>query len=561
MRSDLVETTQQNVVAGWGCVAKADIPEGTVLFRIPRSACFIATKDGDNHQDDDHDDDDSYHDPTTKDTQKDLALHLLKHRHSSTWAPFLNLLTPQSLPWTWNEALRDCLQGTELEQVLQNKIRRIQAEYESILNSWDAQTEKRECITYQEYLDATSIVASHANPWFGVSIVPFNTTLNWGRHVNVEFDLDEMHSDHDDNHHSREVVVGRAVRHITNGSELFQQYGESVAEVVYRCGFAPKLDPCASSDSVSLFIWDVVRIMEKLSSPETNDLNSSYPGNQNTTKIGIPTSSIITHLSSRIEALKKSGAVDTCPWDGMDECLSAELSLPSIVFTKAITTGTGAKPSKDVAVRLRKRQRDEVEYGQDDISNEERSSYDDGGISKLIGICLVLAADDEAWKRTSAAIDNIPDNANQQEDGDQSESGDDCPSSEEENETESRYDDIAASVLLASLGNLTPQQSTKLQQRSLDVGMGGHDPWRALLLELGNMTNSKQMLKWDIAFEAAKLVIHERLDRLVRGEERCRKIKSACPQEQEALDTIQTLQLVEKSLLSNALQILDIPFR
>jgi hypothetical protein len=536
-------------VAGWGCVAKADIPEGTVLFRIPRSACFIATKDGDNHHHHDHDDDDSYNDPTTKDTQKDLALHLLKHKHSTAWAPFLNLLTPQSLPWTWNEALRDCLRGTELEQVVQNKIRRIQAEYEDILHSWDTQTEKRECITYRDYLDATSIVASHANPWFGVSIVPFNTTLNWGKDVNVEFDLEEIHPDHDDNHHSQEVVVGRAVRHITKGSELFQQYGESVAEVVYRCGFAPKFDEHASSDSLSLFIGDIVRVMEKLSSPEMNDNNSSSLVNENPTKIGIPTSSIITHLPARIDVLKKSGAIDTSPWDGMDECLSAELSSPSSVFIKSIQTGNAGKHSKDFALRLRKRQRDEVDSEQDDISYEERSSYDDGGISKLIGICLVLAADDETWKRTSTAVDNIiPDNAEQNEDGYQSESDEACPSSEEENETESRSDDITASVLLASLGNLTQKQSTKLQQRSLDVGMGGHDPWRALLLELSNMTNSKKTLKWEIALEAANLVVQERLDRLMGGEESCHRIKTTCPEENVALGTTQALQLVERSL-------------
>ncbi|KAL3781297.1 hypothetical protein HJC23_006521 [Cyclotella cryptica] len=566
VRSDLVETTQQNVVAGWGCVAKANIKEGTLLFRIPRSACFIATKDGntsddDSNSDSNDSDDDSSDDPTTKDTQKDLAMHLLKHKHSSTWAPFLDLLTPQSLPWTWTDQIRECLKGTELEQVVHSKILRIQAEYASIQHSWDAQAEKRACISYQEYLDATSIVASHANPWFGVSIVPFNTTLNWGSDVNVEFDLEETQPNGNNNHDCEEVVVGRAVSDISKGSELFQQYGESVAELVYRCGFAPKFDEYASSDSISLYLCDIVRIVEKLFSPEIEGANSS-PAKENHTKLGTPTSSIITHLPSRIEALKKSGAIDTSPWDGMDECLSAELSSPSSEFMKSVTGSNSGQQSKDVGDRLRKRPRDEVECEQDNDRNEKRSSYDDGGISKLIGICLVLAADGETWQRSATAMDNIPiDNGNENEDRDESESGEDDSASGEENETESRSDDIAASVLLASLGNLTPKQSTKLQQRSLDVGMGGHDPWRALLLELSNMGNSKTTLKWEIALEAAKVVIQDRMDRLMGGEESCQRLQKTCPEEQGALETIHTLQLVEKSLLSRALKILDIPFR
>ena len=40
--TDLVEMTTQGVVAGWGCVAKSDINEGTILFSIPKNACFRA---------------------------------------------------------------------------------------------------------------------------------------------------------------------------------------------------------------------------------------------------------------------------------------------------------------------------------------------------------------------------------------------------------------------------------------------------------------------------------------------------------------------------------------
>lgn len=64
--------------------------------------------------------------------------------------------------------------------------------------------------SYREYLDVDAcsiLVASHVNPWLGVSIVPFNTTLNWGE-TNVEFELDE---DNDE-------VVGRAITKIKQGS-------------------------------------------------------------------------------------------------------------------------------------------------------------------------------------------------------------------------------------------------------------------------------------------------------------------------------------------------------
>lgn len=172
--SDLVTTTNDTnlVVAGWGCVAKSDIEEGTVLFSIPREACFGASAETETE-------DDEVDDPTTRDTQMDMAVSILQQKYrqhlndsnhntdesnkeekEEDWSPFLNLLTPppSGLPWMWAPEFRKAmLQGTELENVVENKVKRICREYEDVV----AQKERYGLpeITYQEYVDACAIVA------------------------------------------------------------------------------------------------------------------------------------------------------------------------------------------------------------------------------------------------------------------------------------------------------------------------------------------------------------------------------------------------------------------
>ncbi len=133
--SDLVETTKEGVVAGWGCVAKSDIAEGRVLFIIPRGACFRAAAPvGDDDGDDDDDNgsmDDKGGSPTTVDSQRELAVRLLQCRQNPNdgSAPFLRMLTPHHLPWTWPESFRNiALAGTELAPVVENKVKRIRQE-------------------------------------------------------------------------------------------------------------------------------------------------------------------------------------------------------------------------------------------------------------------------------------------------------------------------------------------------------------------------------------------------------------------------------------------------
>ena len=160
--------TAHGVVAGWGCVAKTDIEEGTTLFSIPQEACFrapVADSNNFNNDDDDDDDDNSQDedgDPTTVDSQKELALHLLRCKQSSNddMMPFIRMLTPHPLPWTWPESFRRVLlMGTELELIVENKVKRILTEFAEIVNCKDRDGREGIVMTLRDYLDASALSA------------------------------------------------------------------------------------------------------------------------------------------------------------------------------------------------------------------------------------------------------------------------------------------------------------------------------------------------------------------------------------------------------------------
>jgi len=71
------------------------------------------------------------------------------------------MLTPPSLPWTWPENFRrSVLKGTELEKVVESKVKRISMEYETIVKT-NKQEEAEEIngLTYENYVDASAVVA------------------------------------------------------------------------------------------------------------------------------------------------------------------------------------------------------------------------------------------------------------------------------------------------------------------------------------------------------------------------------------------------------------------
>eukprot|EP00516_Mucochytrium_quahogii_P003619 CAMPEP_0203762282 /NCGR_PEP_ID=MMETSP0098-20131031/15207_1 /ASSEMBLY_ACC=CAM_ASM_000208 /TAXON_ID=96639 /ORGANISM=" , Strain NY0313808BC1" /LENGTH=451 /DNA_ID=CAMNT_0050656637 /DNA_START=195 /DNA_END=1550 /DNA_ORIENTATION=- len=254
------------VIHGFGVVCRQDIEEGDELFRIPRTACFGACTGEDKNED-----------AEEVDSQKDIAMALLKEiklGYESQWAPFVATLphyeTYSDLPWLW-EDWEDKTKGTELYEACKSKRERLKQEQKEI----DADTYRRLC----------GVVISHLNPFFGRSIVPFVYMLNCpnDNKPNVEFYVnDELDPD---------MVVGYALRGIKKGEELTQSYGTSslaLADLIYRCGFV---------------------------------MNEDVPLND---VVSIPATSLA--AEERLPLLDKAGVVQACPWDGLEDKLTVELS-------------------------------------------------------------------------------------------------------------------------------------------------------------------------------------------------------------------------------------------
>ena len=210
--------TRHSPHSGWGMYATGPIAAGERLFHAPAGACLGATTDGtapEDSEEDDEDDDASIH----KDSQLRLARALLVARAEGAdgkWATKLALY-PETVPcpWAWPASLHPLLDGTELQTVLASKNQRLSDEFAELA---------LENVTREEYAAASAVVASHACPWFGTSLCPFNDTLNWSTSPNVEFDMDEEEG----------LLVGTSTCDIVAGDELTQPYCDSVTELVYR---------------------------------------------------------------------------------------------------------------------------------------------------------------------------------------------------------------------------------------------------------------------------------------------------------------------------------------
>jgi len=203
-----VATTNKGVVAGYGCVATVPIKRGEELFRVPRAACLGAVAD----------EADAGVVDNEKDSQSRMALVLAEA--SEDWAPFVKKLTPAPCPWLWPAATQQRLfAGTELAPVLAMKREVLAAEYAALP---PAVTQR---CSLPRYVELCALAASHMNPWFGGSIVPFNTTLNYSLEPNVAFEPK-----------GTEFVVGIATRKIGAGEELTQEYADATSELVYKYG-------------------------------------------------------------------------------------------------------------------------------------------------------------------------------------------------------------------------------------------------------------------------------------------------------------------------------------
>lgn len=276
-------------MAGYGCVALQPLRRGEELFRVPRAACLGATSAG------------ADADVTDGDCQRRLALALLEA--TADWAPFLAMLTPARCPWVWSESERRQLDGTELEPVVEAKLRALAEEHASLPQA------VAEACGAERYAELCALAASHANPWWGGCIAPFNTTLNWARRPNVSFEP-----------RGSKWVVGVATRRIRAGEELTQAYGGATADLVYRCGFAPP--PAAegeeggsgSDDSDDGDGDDVVQV--SLGALARAVHAASGGGGE---EGGGEEGGVARLVRERSGALERSGAVEPSPWDGVDQ--------------------------------------------------------------------------------------------------------------------------------------------------------------------------------------------------------------------------------------------------
>lgn len=170
------------------------------------------------------------------------------------------------------------------------------------------------------------------------------------------------------------------------------------------------------------------------------------------------------------------------------------------------------------------------------------------------------------------------------------------------------------------MANLNASQTQKLRQLALNVGQDDNDPWGALLLfvsEVKTINKTKDFnnnvdemrkkqkignsdgnatpnaitngLLWKLAVEAARLAIQKRMDVLLEGEKTCVSLLEELLREsqkqqstsailpmsgkktvdrfeeeelnyeekKDAINTVQTLRNVEKSILLCAMEVLD----
>ena len=429
-REDAVAIGSENVVAGWGVVATANIKKGELLFTVPWQACLGArSKKVDAG-------------PPEGDTQAHLAGCLLREQAKggqSSWSPLLRMLTRAPCPWVWPKDATSYLTGTELEPVLKVKSRRLASEHSA--------SKELQRYSAAEYAEACALAVSHINPWFGGSVVPFNTTLNWSAQPNVEFDAAASFSA-SSRSSGRSSVAGRATRDISIGEELTQECAPSTAELLYRYGFSP-------SEAELPRIATAVPAAAQAERPAGIALADDA--------VSIQFDALVTacggcqgggnELKRRLQLLCYAGALDDSPWDGLEGVVTVELQ------------------------------------------------WSGGGVAKLLGACLVLSAgeaqlagaekaameaapkafaDDEEGEGgdASCALHETKEKGGGSDDDDGEEEEDEDEGGEEEEENE---DDLVAAAVVAALSGASGSEAQALTKLAVEEGGEDGDPWPSLL--------------------------------------------------------------------------------
>ena len=393
---EAIVTTRTGVVSGFGCVATRKLRRGEVLFRVPRGACFGPDPGA------------AIDAEAPGDTQQRFAARLIEETRkgaASEWAPLLSVLTPAPCPWIWPEAALRFLDGTELQEVLKRKQKRMRLERREL-------GLPKECA--REYAEACALVASHLNPWFGGSVTPVNCTLNYSAAPTVEFEAEGCGT-----------VVARALRTIRPGEELTQEYCESTAMFVYRYGFSPAGGTAGGGTTVG---DGTSGALARMAPPLLPEDAVSLRADALAAAAATPASS----LSARLSWLVAAGCLGECPWDGLDEIVTAEL-LP-----------------------------------------------DGAGSAKLVAACLILTAEPSRWAKAAKAAEAVRANDGGARGGAAARGGA-TKISNDDNSSSGGDDDALAAALVASIFSLGTADASALALLATAEGGDEADPWPALL--------------------------------------------------------------------------------
>lgn len=518
-----VLTTTEGVVAGWGCVATAPIKRGEELFRVPRAACLGAVA-----ADADADTVDN-----EKDSQQRMALILGEAAVSDDWAPFVRKLTPAPCPWLYSDATqRRLYAGTELEAVLAMKRKALAAEH-SALPPRLAQK-----YPLYEYIRLCGLAASHANPWFGGCIAPFNTMLNYSAEPNVAFAP-----------RGADAVVGTATRKIRAGEELTQEYADATSDLIYKYGFVPGLAGTAGEDGVreggvdvpepleedvvSITVSDLINSVRGVAAAGSGGAGAGGGGGDATgggdlTDVGGDVDvggdatgasyksatgacgagvawSFDASLRDRVAALVRAGAVEPCPWDGLGDVLTLELGAEGSGTARLVGAAMVLCAAEAEWQRARAALQEVTRDACVEVRDVMRGASSGSSGSSTSG-CRIAGADEGG----GGAVERGQGVSNEGDGGDSRGNGDGA------NAVCGSDDDLAAAALIGSLAGADAALRTSLLEVAAVEGGEDGDPWPSLLAHV--LQGQPGAACFPMAWAAASDAIRRRRAALEAGE-------------------------------------------